>query len=383
MNRTSIITFLTIVLLSCSDSQGEKSEPDKNKITDNETEVISEHTIDALIEAIRAEDLQKVRELAESGEIDLNQQENWDSKTPLIIACEVGNNDIVDVLVKYGADIEKGAGEYLEYTNPLFTAINQGNVKLVDYLLDGGAEYRNEVVWYVNLNDKLMFDYLLKKGMKVNATNLIDAEYELSRLGYALLYEGRDEVEFLISKGAEIDHTILFDKIDPKHLYIFDLADFKFDTISDQIRTTVGEPSIYSILTYKNKEVISHFLSNGFNPNPNTIATMFPRGTFKEEEKKADEPICDMILAYKEKNDPDFDINDTYEFHQWVIYHPQLSETVPDNRTTLLSLAVIGEHEEAVKILLKYGAKPEVKDEHNKSALDYAQKNDKMLSLLQ
>ena len=68
-------------------------------------------------------------------------KENNGGKTPLHIACESGNGNIVKYLVEHGADINK-ENQFME--TPLFAACKSGNKSLVKYLVEQGADVNEE-----------------------------------------------------------------------------------------------------------------------------------------------------------------------------------------------------------------------------------------------
>lgn len=391
-SKNLFLLIVPIILCSCesenqpsnassSEKESEVSQQpvqNENEVgTEEEVETVSDVTTDNLLKAIEQEDIEKINKLIKSG-VDVNAQPNWDSKTPLIIAVESGNLETVKILVENGAEIEKGTNEFLEHTNPVTSAIQHGQLKILKYFVTQGVDVNYwSPVWYINLEDSKMTNYLMKNGMDLNAIYAIDAEYEVSRLAFALMNNDNKMVKFLISNGADIDKSALFSLKSEDQFRLLKELGFDFSSATDQISETTGDPSINSILSFKNKKIVKHYLKHGLNPTPNTIVTLFRYNQLTNEKE-----IFEITLQYKIKNDSNFDINSVYEFHKWIIY-PFLSETVPDNQTTLLNLAVIGGYKEATKILLQYGADPQVKDGHSKSALDYAQKNEEILKILQ
>jgi ankyrin repeat protein len=109
-----------------------------------------------LIEAVKARDLKEVNRLLAAG-ADPNVQEtsrtsnrprsvdDFSLRTPLIIAVENGDIDIVKALINAGADVNKTdtyfnkPDDYFKYT-PLIVAAGRGDTELVKLLITAGAK---------------------------------------------------------------------------------------------------------------------------------------------------------------------------------------------------------------------------------------------------
>jgi len=62
-------------------------------------------------------------------------------QTPLMLATSFQRKQAVEILLSYGADVNQGQEARGIKSTPLSIAINRGNIDLVDLLLDRGARY--------------------------------------------------------------------------------------------------------------------------------------------------------------------------------------------------------------------------------------------------
>jgi ankyrin repeat protein len=189
-------------------------------------------------EALYADDLEYVRALVERGE-DVNQKLLLDS-TPLILACEQGNPEIVSYLISMKAEVNYAGKE--SGITPLLAAAANGNPKVIELLLKHNADinFKNtrgctaldEAVMKNNIEAqkllhahnalpgdlyKLITKYTLfeaaKNGnlelMKLGIRNNMDIEARdnigSTLLIYAAEYGQADMVELLIKSGARLD----------------------------------------------------------------------------------------------------------------------------------------------------------------------------------
>lgn len=166
-----------------------------------------------------------VKYLLEHGS-DPNKGGGFNVPTQLTIAALGGNEDMVRLLVRYGADIHKGSSDG---TTPLFAAVDTGNIKMVSTLKRLGADVNAEVKggrllnYAIRKKDEPMILRLVNLGADVNATD---------NLGYTPLYfaintEQTNEkvIKFLEKHGANklkakfVNITLKY-AIEKKNLYI-------------------------------------------------------------------------------------------------------------------------------------------------------------------
>jgi ankyrin repeat protein len=94
-----------------------------------------------LITAFTNKNLQKVKDLLKIEGINVNYRENIDGNTPLHYESIVGNTEIIDLLLKKGANINEVNRIGLEYT-PLHNASRSNKPLAVKMLLVNGADYK-------------------------------------------------------------------------------------------------------------------------------------------------------------------------------------------------------------------------------------------------
>ena len=89
--------------------------------------------------------------------------ENW--YTPLIMAAKMNRQDILELLVNRGANIN-ATSKSGNYT--LYAAVNNGNVNMSRYLLDHGAKVRRSLFIAVDDGNLEMCKLLIERGADVN-----------------------------------------------------------------------------------------------------------------------------------------------------------------------------------------------------------------------
>lgn len=104
---------------------------------------------------------------------------NSEEKSPLMIACSLGDLELVKLLISKGASIN-----FLSKTGdtPLSSAVSSGNFELVQFIIESGAGKNlgnSPLSNALRLKDKTKADeianYLLKKGVKYSFGDLVTA----------------------------------------------------------------------------------------------------------------------------------------------------------------------------------------------------------------
>ena len=141
----------------------------------------------------------EVRRIISGGMVDVNYKQR--DITPLYLASREGLKDVVQLLLKGGADANIGCRDDNLY--PMHEAAYQGDKDLAQLLLAGGAEVNMQTTWgatpllFAIENDhRDLVQLLLERGADPNMG-------PKSMLEAALLHDFIDVVKLLLNNGAE------------------------------------------------------------------------------------------------------------------------------------------------------------------------------------
>ncbi len=145
-------------------------------------------------------DIEKVRTLTKEG-ADVNAK--WNSDTPLCVAVDGGQMDIVELLIAKGADVNAG-----DDSTPLHMAAWHGSEEIARLLIDKGANIHAESslgftpVYFAAICDhKAVIDLLLSKGADINAKE----RRGMTALHHKAWQGNSNMMEFLLARGADIE----------------------------------------------------------------------------------------------------------------------------------------------------------------------------------
>lgn len=138
--------------------------------------------------------------------------------TPLHYACREGNLEIVEFLIKYGADINK-KNRYATYY-PIIDALTSSREKelfpIIILLIDAGADinsidsFGNTVLHYAVEQENIdLVELFLKLGCDVNQTLRHDRD---TILHYACFQKNREIISKLIENGANREVVNIYNK---------------------------------------------------------------------------------------------------------------------------------------------------------------------------
>ncbi|ORX61211.1 ankyrin [Piromyces finnis] len=160
----------------------------------------------SLINAIKREDIEKIKNLIDSG-VDINRR-NLDGCTPLFYAVKTGNLEITKYIIECGAYLN--LMDRYGYT-PLSHAIKIGSLEIVKYLIEKEIDINviNEygytpLIYAIKKEDIDIIKYLVKNGANINE---IDKNV-YTPLFYAIKKRNFEIIKYLIHHGADIHlHT--------------------------------------------------------------------------------------------------------------------------------------------------------------------------------
>ncbi|HXD73331.1 MAG TPA: ankyrin repeat domain-containing protein [Vicinamibacterales bacterium] len=135
--------------------------------------------------------------------------------TALMVAAQYGTHSTpaIRLLLSHGADGSQSQGQPLFNADPLFLAAYGGNAEVLPDLLKAGASLNGEMrLIGTSSTDPIsgavrhgyldVLDVLVKLGAAVDRTDA-----RLTPLGKAVLGDQVDVAQFLISKGADVNHV--------------------------------------------------------------------------------------------------------------------------------------------------------------------------------
>jgi len=147
------------------------------------------------------------------------------ASTPLHYACREGNIEVVNFLIKYGADVNKENKYSTIY--PLFEVINSiNNIEnkflIIKSLIDNGADinktdaFGNTLLYYaVEQEDVKLVKFLIQSGCDINKVTRGDGD---SVLHYAYFQKNREIILTLIDNGANEEHINIYNKTPKDYL---------------------------------------------------------------------------------------------------------------------------------------------------------------------
>ncbi len=183
MKKLIISIFLIFLFISCTSKGGEN-----------------------LIKAVKNNDFEKVKRITTQENVSFIDEKG---STPMMWAAFNGNVDILDFLIKNGADARKKGvlsvqrkdaydkDVIISYPSPLNTAAGEGHLEAVKYLIEKAGVSANEKTIKVR-------DLIDAKG---NHSFFDEEENDKSALIEAVLAHKKEVAEYLLSKGADPDYS--------------------------------------------------------------------------------------------------------------------------------------------------------------------------------
>jgi ankyrin repeat protein len=340
----------------------------------------SEDIHDAVIKG----DIILVKNLLEKNPKLVNSRGKLD-RTPLHLAAQEGNQELVELLLDKGADID--AQDQYHFT-PLHLASYEGRLEVVQTLLTKGANKnardigggtplcigaqcnkteivrvlinngvdvnisenykRTPLYWLANFGQRDLAKLIIEKGADVNAS---------SKIGFTPLHAAAKKgyngmVELLIKKGAEVNAKDDFLGRTPLHLTCFFGHPKVIDLLTANgadvnIKNKVGESPIHVAAMHGQLEVIQRLLENGAKIN---------------ETDKDGKSAVQVAISRGYTDITNLFLNKGIEVNK--------KET--HNGGTLLHLATIKGYKELVQLLIARGAHVNARDNNGFAPLYYA-----------
>lgn len=160
----------------------------------------------SLVRAIKISDTDRVRTLMYAN-VNVNEK-NYAGITPLTIAAEKGNMEIIKMLVEDGKAVVNDPSSY--GVTPLIAAAAAGNDKVVEYLIAQGADVtakddlgKTALIYAIGFDNPTLISSLIKLDNK--AVNLPDNSGN-TPLIYAAQKGLVNNIKLLLANGAKVDY---------------------------------------------------------------------------------------------------------------------------------------------------------------------------------
>lgn len=286
-------------------------------------EEVNDEGYTPLMEAAREGHEEMVALLLSQG-ADINAQTEETQETALTLACCGGFLDVVDFLIKAGAEISAGTHK------PLMEASQEGHVELVKYLLAVGADVNAAT----SLGDTALM-YACEGGHTEVADTLIthgantdhEAEGGCTPLMKACRSGHLATVEFLISRGADVNKI-----------------------------TTNGDQTPLSLACgCGHFDIVESLLAHGADP---TYRLRDNSTMLIEAAKGGHTSIVQLLIDYPASLQARIAVLSPASWYPPI----EVDSQTESNHDTALSVACAGGHEEVVKILLNRGSDVEHRD---------------------
>ena len=284
---------------------------------------------------------------------------NRDKESPIHIAVQKQNKEIISILLKLGADIN--AEDYMKRT-PLLFAVKNKDIDIINFLIENGVSIdpREESTYEeiplhqaVVDNEKSIVELLLKNGGNIEAT----CWFGNTALIKAVRKGTVEMVQFLISCGADIEAendnslTPLLTAVHEDHIEAVEILlenGAKIDYCSD------GITAIHVAIVFKKKSILQTILNSNPNISNQCFASIFPYAVYDGNLE-----IIRMLIEYR------FDID---------AYNPAESDGRPP-----IHVAITQNKKNPVEItkwLLTNGASQKIRDRDGNTPLESAMNKD-------
>ena len=261
-------------------------------------------------------------------------------------------------------------------------------IDLIQKGADPNLKYNKTALMYaVEYNDDDMINFLLDNGANFDATN----NYGHTTLMYAILHK-IDKVKLLISMGADVtkksseDQTTLMYAIQSSNI---DIVELLLDKITDETQRiefinqvgTYYSALMYAVM-YNDFDMVKLLLEKGANPNiiskyGNTAlnsAIMFSNEKYyyynKEKYKIPTHEMTNQIVTLLLNYGADPNLKDNHK--KTALIHAAEYPTKYPTKGYYYKEDPGNAYSEIVQVLLKNGAKPNLKDNAGKTALIHA-----------
>jgi len=193
----------------------------------------------ALFNACEKGNLPEIKKLISKRLVNIETTDKNDA-TPLVLAAENGHLKIVQYLINQGADKEGIEDNYEKKETPLMSAAKNGHLTIVQYLVEYGANKEaednmgNTPLMYAVFNENLeTIKYLVEQGADKDARG----HFGLTPLETAVWSKNLETVKYLVKNGASITKFALHEaKNQTIKKYLKRVRHFKKLTLEQKIK---------------------------------------------------------------------------------------------------------------------------------------------------
>jgi len=267
----------------------------------NDQDLLSLRNGEDLLNAMKIDDKDKIRQLLNEPYIDINVKDEY-GYAPLIWATKSNNSKIVKILLNKGANpnMQDNRGD-----TPLIWAVNNNNPEIIRILLGKGAnpniQNRNghtPLIWAARNNKPEIVRILLDKGADPN----IAGNDRYTPLDWATSHGTQAIINLIIKAKEKLDCTCNQDLL--KAVKANDENEVRRLLNEPYINTNVKDEKGYTplILAVRNNnpEIVQILLNNGADPDIPDEDDWTPLYWAAEKDNEA---IINLIIEAKEKLD--------------------------------------------------------------------------------
>ena len=284
---------------------------------------------------------------------------NENKTTALHIAVNSGSVKMLEILLNKGADVN-GANE--QNHTPLILAIQKGNSSVATILLKNNAKFENNILHQLmeqNLDiESDILNILVQYGLNINQKD----ENDQTALNKAVKKNDIQASKILLENGANLENIALHKFVQDNNLEMLQLLT-KYD-IDVDIENEDGDTALQLATSNYTPQIIESLLKNGANTKGVSLHLFVEKNDIK---------MIDLLLH------SGVDINKKDENDQTALNKAvnkndiQISEILLEQGASLenitLHKSVQDNNLEMLQILTKYNINVDIKNEYGRTAL--------------